>query len=50
MELITIPKEKLEQIQKEINFLRNSSVYKRLLEFEENLSAGEKFTREDLGF
>ncbi|MBU1252582.1 MAG: hypothetical protein KJ905_02435 [Nanoarchaeota archaeon] len=50
MEVITIPKEKLEQMKQEIAFLRNSTIYKRLLEFEENISNERKFTRDDLGF
>ena len=50
METITIPKAKLEQLQKELEILRNSSLYKRLLEFEKNIAEGRRFTRKDLGF
>ena len=50
METITIPKAELEQLQKELEILRNSNLYKRLLEFEKNIAEGRKFTRKDLGF
>ena len=50
METVTLPKEKFEQMKQDILFLRNSLVYKRLLEFEKNILEGKKFTRENLGF
>lgn len=50
METVTLPKTELEQMQREIETLRNSSLYKRLLEFEKNIAEGKKFTRADLGF
>ena len=50
METITLPKSELEQLHKELETLRNSGLYKRLLEFEKNISEGSKFTRKDLGF
>ena len=50
METITIPKAELEQLQKELEILRSSSLYKRLLEFERNINEGKRFTRKDLGF
>ena len=50
METITIPKERFERIMLEIKVLRNSKLYKRLLEFEENISKGGRYTRKDLGF
>jgi len=50
METITIPKVEIEQLQKELETLRNSSLYKRLLEFEKNIAEGKRFTRKDLGF
>ena len=50
METVTFPKEKFEQMKQDILFLRNSLVYKRLLEFEKNILEGKKFTRENLGF
>ncbi len=49
METITISKVKFEQMRQEIEILRNSRIYQRLLEFEENIKQ-EKFTRKDLGF
>ena len=50
METVTLPKTELEQLQREIETLRNSGLYKRLLEFEKNLAEGKRFTRADLGF
>ncbi len=50
METITIPKMEFEQLHKELETLRNSSLYKRLLEFEKNIVEGKRFTRADLGF
>ena len=49
METITIPKEKFERMLIEINLLRNSRLYKRLLEFEQNIKE-KRYTRGDLGF
>ena len=37
-------------MEEEIKVLRNSKIYKRLLEFEENITQGKKHTRKDLGF
>lgn len=50
METVTIPKEEYIQMQEEIKALRNTKLYKRLLEFEENIKNGKKYTRKDLGF
>jgi len=50
METVTVPKVEFEQMQREIETLRNSHLYKRLLEFERNISQNRKFTRKDLGF
>ncbi len=50
METITIEKTKFERMKEELAILRNSGLYKRLLEFEENISKGKKYTRADLGF
>ena len=50
METITLPKSELEQLHKELETLRNSGLYKRLLEFEKNISEGKKFSRADLEF
>ena len=49
METITIPKEIFQQMESEINLLKNSNTYQRLLEFEENIK-NKKFTRKDIGF
>jgi len=50
METITLPKVELEQLHRELETLRNSGLYKRLLEFEKNIVEGKRFTRADLGF
>ncbi len=50
METVTIPKDQFEIMQQELVALRNSKIYKRLLEFEKNILEGKKYTREDLGF
>lgn len=50
MDTVTIPKEEFEFMKNELETLRNSNIYKKLLEFEKNISQGKKFTREDLGF
>lgn len=46
---VTIPKEEYVQMKEELQTLRNSSIYKRLLEFEKNITE-KKYTRKDLGF
>ena len=50
METITIPMKKFKQMEVEISFLRNTGLYKRLLNFEKNISEGKKYSRDDLGF
>ena len=50
METVTLPKAELEQLHKELDTLRNSGLYKRLLEFEKNIAEGKRFIRRDLGF
>ena len=45
METITIPKAELEQLHRELEILRNSSLYKRLLEFEKNIAEGKGFPK-----
>ena len=37
-------------MEEEIKVLRNSKIYIRLLEFEQNISKDKKYTRADLGF
>lgn len=50
MDTITVPKEEYEQMRHELESLRNTAIYKRLLEFEKHIEEGKKFTRKDLGF
>ena len=50
MQTISIPKAELEQLHGELETLRNSGLYKRLLEFEKNIAEGKRFTRKGLGF
>lgn len=47
---IKISKYEFKQMQRELRTLRNSNLYKRLLDFENNIAKGKKYTREDLGF
>jgi len=49
-ETVTIPKEQFETMKEEIKLLKESSIYKRLLEFEQNILKGRKLSRADLGF
>ena len=49
METITVPKEEFAQMQRELSTLRETKLYKRLLQFQENIGR-QKFTRADLGF
>ncbi len=49
METVTIPKAEYEQLKEELELLKDSKIYQRLLEFEENISKGKRFTRKDLG-
>jgi hypothetical protein len=48
-ETVTIPKEEYQQMRSEIETLRRTDLYKRLLEFMQNIQK-KKFTRADLGF
>ncbi|MBI4139894.1 hypothetical protein HY483_02950 [Candidatus Woesearchaeota archaeon] len=50
METVTIPKEEFELMQQELETLRSNKIYQRLLEFEQNIANGKRFTRKDLGF
>lgn len=47
METIVLPRDQFEQMKQEINFLRNTIVYKRLLEFEKNIQE-KRYFRKDL--
>ena len=49
METVTIPKMKFEAMEQEIATLKNTKLYKRLLEAEENIRKGKKYTRKDIG-
>ena len=49
-ETITIPKMEYLRLRKEADTLRNTHLYRRLLEFECNIKTGKTFTRKDLGF
>mgnify|MGYP001609304424 CR=1 FL=1 len=49
-ETITIPRKEYESLKEEVKVLRNSRIYKRLLEFEHNIASGKKFYRKNLGF
>ncbi|MBI4043763.1 MAG: hypothetical protein HY393_03080 [Candidatus Diapherotrites archaeon] len=50
METVTIPKEEYAELKNKVRLLKNMDVYKRLLEFENNIASGKKFYRKDLGF
>jgi len=47
---VTVPRVEFEHMKQELDLLRGSKLYQRLLEFEENISKGKKFTRKNLGF
>ncbi|MFW6286185.1 MAG: hypothetical protein ACOC16_03620 [Nanoarchaeota archaeon] len=49
METVTIPKAEYEKLIIENKTLKNTKLYRRLLEFENNISK-KKYTRKDLGF
>jgi PHD/YefM family antitoxin component YafN of YafNO toxin-antitoxin module len=49
MDTVSIPRAEFEQMQRELKTLRETAVYKRLLEFESNIQQ-KRFTRKDLGF
>jgi PHD/YefM family antitoxin component YafN of YafNO toxin-antitoxin module len=49
MDMVTISKEEFENLKSELETLRNSRIYKRLLDFEINISKY-KYSRKDLGF
>lgn len=50
METVTIPKSEFEEMKREIKTFRNSKLYRRLIECEDNIKSGKVYTREDLGF
>lgn len=47
---VTIPREEYLGLKREVETLRKTKLYKRLLDFEENIKTGKKYTRKDLGF
>ena len=49
METITIPKQEYEQMIIEIDTLRRTDLYKRLLQFIQNIQV-KKYFRKDIGF
>ena len=49
-ETITIPKYRYMQLVQENQLLRNTHLYRKLLEAEKDIATGKKFTRKDLGF
>ena len=49
METITLPKTEFERMKEQIELLRSTKIYKRLLQFEQNIQK-KKYTRNDLGF
>lgn len=50
METVTIPKEQYKEMKESLEILKRLKIYKRLLEFENNLEKGKVYSREDLGF
>lgn len=48
METVTLPRKEFEAMKQEIELLRDSKLYKRLLEFEQNITQGKKLTRKEL--
>lgn len=49
MEKVVVPKKKYELMKAELETLRHTKLYVRLLEFTQNIQE-KKFTRSDLGF
>jgi PHD/YefM family antitoxin component YafN of YafNO toxin-antitoxin module len=47
---VSIPREEYDRLMLELENLRNTHLYKRLLEFEKNIKQGKSFKRKDLGF
>jgi len=47
---VTIPKAEYEGMVHELETLRQTNLYQRLLQFKENINKGKKFSRADLGF
>ena len=49
-ETVCIPKQEYLKMREELQTLRKTDLYRRLLQFESNIRAGKIFTRKDLGF
>ncbi len=49
-EVVTISRTKYLEMKREIETLRETKLYRRLLEFEENIKKSRGCTRKDLGF
>jgi len=49
-EMVSISKRKYVMLTRENKALRNTKLYRRLLEFEENIRKGTSYSRTDLGF
>ena len=49
METIILPKIEFERMKEQIELLTSTKIYKRLLQFEQNIQK-KKYTRKDLGF
>ncbi|GEM_PF-1233900 len=49
-ETMLISKDEYAALKRQVEMLKTSKLYKRLLEFEQNISKGRKFYRADLGF
>ncbi|MEK6861775.1 MAG: hypothetical protein AABY07_07440 [Nanoarchaeota archaeon] len=50
METVILPKIEFQKMKEELATLRNSKLYIRLLEFEQKIMQGKKYSRKDLGF
>ncbi|MBW3001095.1 hypothetical protein KY341_04425 [Candidatus Woesearchaeota archaeon] len=50
MNTVTVPRAGFEQMKQELEILRNTKIYKCLLEFESIIAKGKKFTRKALEF
>lgn len=50
METVTISKHEYLQMKQNIKLLRETELYRRLLQFEENVKTGKIYIRKDLGF
>ncbi|MBT4539023.1 hypothetical protein HOI26_00090 [Candidatus Woesearchaeota archaeon] len=49
METVTIPRKEYLRLVHENKALKNTKLYKRLLEAEMNIASGKRYTRQDVG-